>query len=375
VGVKRLAPAVGAAVATASWIPLTGAVASFRPPVPRATMTGREHVAARLGLGSLIGFRALYHDLASRHDNFVRRVWVPYRAWNGKRREAVLVLPVWYGPRLDPPIPLVISPHGRGGTARGNARFWGDLAALGPHLAGSGKTLTRGRLSAPDAAATPARVSWPMAVRAITFDFNGTLSQDEPILCEIFRELFAASGRPLSEREYYEELAGLSDETIVTTWLGADGDTASPIVAERVRVYRERVADGSTIREETRAAVRCASASVPVAVVSGAARAEILPVLEAADLAQHFCAVVSSESVARGKPDPEGYLRALAQLAVAASEAVAFGDSEAGVASATGAGVRCIAVGGTHAPERLRAADELVAALDVEVIRRLLASW
>jgi beta-phosphoglucomutase-like phosphatase (HAD superfamily) len=27
--------------------------------------------------------------------------------------------------------------------------------------------------------------------RAVSFDFNGTLSQDEPVLCEIFVELFA----------------------------------------------------------------------------------------------------------------------------------------------------------------------------------------
>ena len=30
-----------------------------------------------------------------------------------------------------------------------------------------------------------------MGARAVVFDFNGTLSQDEPILCEIFMELFA----------------------------------------------------------------------------------------------------------------------------------------------------------------------------------------
>lgn len=213
-----------------------------------------------------------------------------------------------------------------------------------------------------------------MAIRAIIFDFSGTLSKDEPILCEIFRELFAARGRPLSEREYYGELAGLSDETIVTRWLGTDDGMVADTVAERVRVYRERVADGSTITAETRAAVRCAAGSVPLAIVSGAARAEILPVVEAAGLAPLFRTIVSSESVARGKPDPEGYQRALAELAVPASEAVAFEDSEAGVASATGAGLRCIAVAGTHAPGRLRAADELVAALDAGVIRRLLAS-
>jgi poly(3-hydroxybutyrate) depolymerase len=80
----------------------------------------------------VVGFRVLYRYLLHRHDDLVRRVWVPYRASDGKKREALLVLPSWYGRRVHPPIPLVISPHGRGGTARGNARCWGDLPAFGP---------------------------------------------------------------------------------------------------------------------------------------------------------------------------------------------------------------------------------------------------
>ena len=147
VGVMRLALAVGAAVATSVCVPAMSAAGSFPPPVQRVTVTGSENLAARFGLGSMIGFRALYRDLAARHDDFVRQVWVGYRAWNGKRREAVLVLPDWYGPKLDPPIPLVISPHGRGGTARGNARLWGDLPAFGPFAVvnpeGQGRRLTK----------------------------------------------------------------------------------------------------------------------------------------------------------------------------------------------------------------------------------------
>jgi beta-phosphoglucomutase len=209
-------------------------------------------------------------------------------------------------------------------------------------------------------------------VRAITFDFNGTLSDDEPILCEIFRALFAACGRPLSEQEYYDELAGLSDEAIVTTWLGEDYPDVAGAVAKRVSRYRELVADGSTIGEPVREAVRYAAARVPIAIVSGASLAEIAPVVEAAGLASLFSTVVSADAVSLGKPHPESYLRALTLLGVSAGEAVAFEDTESGVASATGAGMRCVAVSGTLAPERLARAEALVEAIDVDVVARLL---
>jgi beta-phosphoglucomutase len=211
------------------------------------------------------------------------------------------------------------------------------------------------------------------AVSAITFDFNGTLSNDEPVLCWIFQRLFGERGRPLSEQEYYDELAGLSDEAIVTTWLGHDYPDVPGAVAERVRRYRELVTDGSTIEEPARAAIRYAAARIPIAIVSGAALEEIAPVVEAAGIAPLFQAIVSSDAVTYGKPDPEGYLRVLELLGVPAAEAVAFEDTESGIASAKGAGMRCIAVRGTLAPRRLAAADELIDGIDTDVIVRLLA--
>jgi beta-phosphoglucomutase len=212
-----------------------------------------------------------------------------------------------------------------------------------------------------------------MTARGILFDFNGTLSDDEPILCAIFEELFTEHGRPLTAREYYDELAGLSDPEIVATWLGADHPQLDAIVAERVDRYRAAVRDGSSIHESVREAVRYAADRVPVAIVSGAARVEIEQVVEAAGLAPLLRGIVSSDDVAEGKPHPEGYLRGLELLGgAAAREVVAFEDTEAGVASAKAAGLRCLAVPRTLGPERLREADELIEAIDVPLMRRLL---
>jgi beta-phosphoglucomutase len=208
-------------------------------------------------------------------------------------------------------------------------------------------------------------------IAAIAFDFNGTLSNDEPVLCEIFRALFQELGCPLSEQEYYAALAGLSDEAIVTAWLGEGYSEVEAVVAERIRRYRELVADGSTIEESTRDAVRYAAARAPLAIVSGAALQEILPVLRAAGIEELFETVVSSDAVVHGKPSPEGYLTAIDLLGVSAAEVVAFEDTEAGVASAIGAGLRCVAVRGTAAPRRLAGASELIETIDVGAVRRL----
>ena len=214
-----------------------------------------------------------------------------------------------------------------------------------------------------------------MALRAFLFDFNGTLSDDEPILCAIFKELFAEHGRPLTKESYFAELAGLSDPEIVRAWLGLTDDAeVGAVVDEKIARYRVRVADGRSVPPHVRTAVRLAAAHAPIAIVSGAARGEVEPVLAAAKLRDVVSAVVTADDVERGKPDPEGYLRALALVGAAGESAVAFEDSEAGVSAARAAGTRCVAVLGTMPPERLARADEIVPRLDVAVVRRLLES-
>src|SRR6476659_8723397 len=183
------------------------------------------------------------------------------------------------------------------------------------------------------------------AISAV-FDFNGTLSDDEPILCEIFMRLFAEHGKPMSAQEYFDRLAGLSDPEIVRAWLGDEHPDVDAVIEERIVLYRDAVADGSTVHEHVR---------------------------EAAGLAGSFRLIVSSDDVVHGKPDPEGYLKAFGELGVDPGDSVVVEDTEAGIASARAAGVGCVlALQTTLDPYRLAEADELINRLDADVMRRYL---
>ena len=83
--------------------------------------------------------------------------------------------------------------------------------------------------------------------------------------------------------------------------------------------------------------------------------------------------IVSSDDVAHGKPDPEGYAKALAVLHVDPADSLVVEDTEAGIAAARAAGVgRVVALQTTLDPSRLREADMLIDRLDVAVMRRYL---
>ncbi len=81
-------------------------------------------------------------------DDVGVRVWtIHYRTHDGFRRAAYVVLPDWYGPENNPPLPFVVSPHGRGVSAAANVRRWGNLPARGSFAVvspeGQGRRLKR----------------------------------------------------------------------------------------------------------------------------------------------------------------------------------------------------------------------------------------
>lgn len=208
---------------------------------------------------------------------------------------------------------------------------------------------------------------------AILFDLNGTLSDDERLFFEIYRELFAEAGRAIGPGEYFGDLAGLSDETLIRIWLGEDYPFADELLARRVARFEELAAGGATVPPEAREAVRVAAANVPVGVVSSDFRAGIELLLRGAGLLGLFSVVVSIEDVSRPKPAPDQYVLACERLGLPPADVVAVEDTAAGVAAAKAAGVRCVAVLGTHPPDRLAQADTIAARVDAELVGALLA--
>ena len=205
-------------------------------------------------------------------------------------------------------------------------------------------------------------------MQAVAFDFNGTISDDEPVLIRVYQELFAEVGRPITAEEYLEHLAGHTDPEMFTRWLGvADPD----LMEERIRRYCALVADGSTVDEETRAAVRYAAERVPIGLVTSAYRTEVDPVLEVTGLREAFTAIVSLDDVTNGKPHPEPYLRIAELLGVPPAELIVFEDTEAGVESAKEAGAYVVALTRTLGADRLANADELVERIDRQLLERL----
>ena len=123
------------------------------------------------------------------------RVWkFDYRSHGGQTRSAYVLLPSWYGPRNDPRIPLVISPHGRGRSAEDNLKLWGDLPAIGDFAvispSGHGRRLRAYSWGAPGQISDRARMPtiahhylpWLHIKRHSIFAVGGSMGGQETLL-------------------------------------------------------------------------------------------------------------------------------------------------------------------------------------------------
>jgi sugar-phosphatase len=81
--------------------------------------------------------------------------------------------------------------------------------------------------------------------------------------------------------------------------------------------------------------------------------------------------LVTPERVSRGKPDPEGYLRAAAELGAPVDECVVLEDAPAGVAAGRAAGMHVVGVLTSQTPEGLPAAHEHVTDVGAWLAARL----
>jgi HAD superfamily hydrolase (TIGR01509 family) len=183
------------------------------------------------------------------------------------------------------------------------------------------------------------------APRAVVFDLDGVIVSTEEVWDRVREDLTRErGGRWLPEA--HTTMMGMSTREW-TTYMHEDlGVPMAPeeIAAEVERRLIARYEADLPLLPGAAEAVRALAAELPLGLASSSTPGLIAAVLRIAGLTECFRATVSSQSVARGKPAPDVYLRALELLGVAPGDAVAIEDSGAGIRSAAAAGMRVLAI-------------------------------
>jgi len=219
-------------------------------------------------------------------------------------------------------------------------------------------------------------------IRAILFDFNGVIIDDERIQMRAYMEVLKDSGVELTEDEYFSSL-GMDDKTFVRNAFDRKGRVASVDEVDEVRAKKSdrwrNLIDGNIplFRGMDNLIASC-SREFPIGIVSMSKRADIEFVLEQTGLGRYFSHITSAEDVTNHKPDPECYrlgfegisavFEGASSKRLRPSETLVIEDAPQGIVAAIGAGLRPIGVANTVSASRLREAG-------AEIVAHGLAGW
>ncbi len=188
---------------------------------------------------------------------------------------------------------------------------------------------------------------------AILFDWNGTISLDEPVFKALYVDMAAEFGLNLDADAYDATCIGRSDPEICLDLAHGDRDLAARIWARVRSGYLDRVQSFDTVPTAHADLVRAlADRGVTVGVVTGSSKDLVVPVARRAGILDRLSVLVTFEDITVGKPDPEGFLLGARRLGRHPRDVLAVEDSPAGAAAAANAGMRCLLVGelaSTHA--------------------------
>ncbi|HEY0003863.1 MAG TPA: HAD family phosphatase [Pyrinomonadaceae bacterium] len=219
-------------------------------------------------------------------------------------------------------------------------------------------------------------------IKALLFDFNGVIIDDEALQMKAYQEAFAPLGMTLTEEEYYGSL-GTDDVAFVRAAFERaaqtlDDETLQSIIERKSELHRVLIEDELPLFPGVLTFIKAAARRYTLGLASMARRAEIDHVLQRAGLDQSFAAIVSAEDVRACKPDPFCYRRALellneklrgaGQPTLAPEECLVIEDAPPGIEAGRAAGMRTLGVTNTVSEEALRRAG-------ADVVTPRLSDW
>ncbi len=210
-------------------------------------------------------------------------------------------------------------------------------------------------------------------LKALIFDFNGVIIDDEEYHYEALKKVLAEHGINITRESYFNDCLGFNDAECFF-WALKTPDSIQKaggmdrLIGRKSRYYFELLERDTRFFPGTIDFIREVSSRYLLAVASMAMRDEITCVLRKAGVYDCFKVIVAAEDVKNTKPDPEVYLKALERLnevertaplrgPIRAEHCLVIEDSLPGIRAAKAAGMWCLAVANSVREEDLHGAD------------------
>lgn len=208
-------------------------------------------------------------------------------------------------------------------------------------------------------------------ISAVFFDFDGIIVDSERLHWAAFNKVMQPLGKTILWPDYVETFIGFDDRDTFRHALPNLGKTElAGLIEKKATAFQALLAtDGAAALPGAVELIKNLSGKIPLAICSGALRADILPILGKLGIEAVFEAIVTAADTHISKPDPAPYKLAAKKLGV--TSGLAIEDTPAGITSAKGAGLRVLAVTNSYQPALLTAADAIVDSLEGLTLEKL----
>ncbi|WP_413162828.1 HAD family hydrolase [Capilliphycus salinus ALCB114379] len=202
-----------------------------------------------------------------------------------------------------------------------------------------------------------------MTLKAVLFDFNGIIINDEPLHERLIQQLLIEENLRTKPEEFREFCLGRSDRACLRDLLTHRGRMVTDEYLERLIVRKsqaycqqmEALEELPVYPGVQEFVSQIHAAEFKIAVVSGAVRPEIELILNRINIAEYFSVIVAGDEITTSKPDPEGYLLAVErlnqkypQLNLHPCECLAIEDTYPGIQAAQNAKIPVVGVAHTY---------------------------
>ncbi|HIK03193.1 MAG TPA: HAD family phosphatase [Trichormus sp. M33_DOE_039] len=202
-----------------------------------------------------------------------------------------------------------------------------------------------------------------MSLKAILFDFNGVIINDERIHLQLIDEILVQENLQPQKLKERQASLGRSDRACFQELLANRGRVVSEEYLTQL-LHRKAEAYALELEKLEKLPIypgvedliyQVRSQHLKLAIVSGALHQEIQLVLERAKLAEYFTVIIAGDDITTSKPQPDGYLLALTRLNqeypdlnLQPQECLAIEDTPAGIQAAKHAQIQVLGVANTY---------------------------